>query len=494
MGKVDNFSEWYNDVIERADLIDKRYPIKGMDVWRPYGWSVMRAIDGFTREEMARTGHQEVMFPVFIPKTEFMKEADQIKGFGGEVYWVTKGGNNDLDVPLVVRPTSETAMYPMFSLWVRSHKDLPLKIYQIVQVFRYETKQTRSFMRVRQIHFFEAHTAHVDYEDAERQIHEDIDVWFRIAEKLAIPTLLHRRPDWDKFPGAHYTVGADAVLPELRTLQIATFHHYKDNFARAYDITYEGEDEVRRHAHQTTYGMSERLLGAIVSVHGDDKGLMLPPDVAPHQAVIVPILFKGKEAPVLEACEAQATALRHAGFRVHVDRRDETAGFKYNDWEMRGVPVRIEIGPRDVEKGTCVLVRRDQIDAKGPDGKALKAIAPLAELPARLGDALAAYKSGLLARATALLESSIHSGKSLDEIKAGTGVFRVGWCGEESCGIAIQDKTEKAVLGVPIDVAFGEAFADEGRHAGGLPGKGFKGHCAACGKETTVPVDVAKPY
>jgi prolyl-tRNA synthetase len=485
MGKMDNFSEWYNDIIEKADLIDKRYPIKGMDVWRPYGLAVMRAIDRFTHTEMARTNHQEVQFPLLIPQTEFNKEADQIKGFGGEVYWVTKGGNNDLDIPLVVRPTSETAMYPMFSLWVRSHKDLPLKVYQIVSVFRYETKQTRSFIRVREIHFFEAHTAHADYEDAERQIHQDIEIWATLAEKLCLPYLLSRRPDWDKFPGAHYTVAADALLPEKKTLQVATFHHYRDNFAHAYDIKYEGANGQHTYAHQTTYGMSERLLGAIISVHGDDKGLMLPPAVAPYQAVIVPILFKGKEGGVVEGANALADRLRRAGWRVHVDARDETAGFKFNDWEMRGVPVRIELGPRDLEKQQCVLVRRDTGD---------KRVVALGEAEKGLGEALELYASGLVQRAWDHITASVKDVASIAEAKTHTGLARAGWCGAEACGLEMQNKTEKTLLGMPLDVAFGDAFKADTAGKLVLPAKGFKGKCLACGNETSTPVMIAKTY
>ena len=482
--KTENFSEWYNDIIEKADLIDKRYPIKGMDVWRPYGLSVMRAIDDIIRVGMRRTSHQEVEFPLLIPQGEFNKEADQIKGFGGEVYWVTKGGDNDLEIPLVVRPTSETAMYPMFSLWVRSHKDLPLKIFQIVSVFRYETKQTRSFLRVRQIHFFEAHTAHVDYDDAERQILEDLDLTAALCAKLCLPYALHKRPDWDKFPGAHYTVAADAMLPELKTLQVATHHHYKDNFAHAYDIKYEAPQGGHVHAHQTTYGISERILGAVVAVHGDDKGLMLPPGLAPIQAAIVPILFKGKEAGVIAGAKELAAKLERAGFRVHVDARDETAGFKFNDWEMRGVPVRIELGPRDLEKQQCVLVRRDNGD---------KRVVDLAAADKALGEALDLYANGLLQRAKETLMANVKDVKSPEEAKGSGGIARMGWCGSDACGQKIQDVTEKSVLGVPVDVAFAgvAGFASPDL---ALPGKGYSGACAVCGKPTTTPVHVAKTY
>ncbi len=294
MRKDEEFSEWYNSVIERAELSDKRYPIKGMNVWRPYGWAIMKLIDQAMREEFDSTGHGEVNFPVLIPETEFQKEADHVKGFEGDVFWVTRGGLNELDVKLVLRPTSETAMYPMFRLWIRSHADLPLKVYQIVPVFRYETKMTRTFMRVREIHFFEAHTAHATYEDAEQQIQEDLQINERIMRLLCLP--YPRRPDWDKFPGAYYSLGTDTLLPSGRAAQVATFHQYRDNFAKVYDVTYETEKGEHRYVYQTTDGMSERLLGATISIHGDEKGLVLPPAAAPVQAVVVPILEKGRHA------------------------------------------------------------------------------------------------------------------------------------------------------------------------------------------------------
>ena len=294
---AENYNEWYLDIVEKAGLSDKRYPIKGMNVWTPYGWKIMRNIDTYIREEFDKD-HDEVSFPLLIPETEFKKEKDHIKGFDSEVYWVTHAGLDELDVRLVVRPTSETAMYPMFSLWVRSHQDLPLRIYQIVNTFRYETKQTRPFIRVREIHFFESHTCHDTEEDAQDQIEADIEILKSFMKKLCLPYYLLRRTDWDKFPGAHYTVGIDTVVPNLRTLQLGSIHHYRTNFSVPYDITYEDENGEHKHVHQTTFGMSERLLGAVISVHGDEKGLCLPPAIAPFQMVIIPILGKNNTVDV----------------------------------------------------------------------------------------------------------------------------------------------------------------------------------------------------
>jgi prolyl-tRNA synthetase len=480
--KAADFSAWYNELVEKAQLIDKRYPVKGMDVWRPYGLAVMNLIDGLIRGEMTRTHHDEVRFPTVVPETEFQKEADQIKGFGANVYWVTKGGDNELDVKLLLRPTSETAMYPMFSLWVRSHADLPLKLYQIVSVFRYETKQTRSFIRVREIHFFEAHTAHDSWDDAERQVMEDLEIWQRLAEHFCIPYTLTRRPDWDKFPGARYSVGADAMMPELKTLQVATMHQYGENFAKPYNIQYEAADGSRHYAHQTTYGMSERLLGAIVGIHGDDQGLVLPPAIAPIQAVIVPILFKGKEGPVVEACKAAIRDLEAAGIRTHFDDRDVTAGSKYYDWELKGVPLRVEIGPRDVEGKKAILVARDL------GHKAGKSVVDATQLAKEVQAALHGVQARLREKAQHIIATHQKPVNTIAEAKANDGISVLGWCGEEACGLKIETGTEKAVLGVPVKVvrSEGKAHIQEEEH----PGQ----HCGGCSKATSTVVRIARTY
>ena len=378
--KVDNFNEWYPFIVEASDLVDKRYPIKGMDVWRPYGWKTMKLIDRLTHQEMERTEHEEVNFPLLIPENLLDKEnslvaklkrareegvdPDELRdeeeegGFKKEVYWVKHAGENELDVPMFLRPTSETAMYTMFPLWIRSHKDLPMKIYQMVNTFRYETKQTRSFIRVREIHFFEAHTAHADEECATRQIAEDLEIVDNLMHKLCLPIIKAKRPIWDTFPGAWYTIGIDAIMPNGRTLQVASCHHYRDQWAKAFDIKYENKEAKQEYCHQTTYGMSERLLGAIVGMHGDENGLILPPDIAPFQVVICPMIRKNSEVDTVREANKIAAILRNSGLRVKVDSRDIHAGQKYYDWEIKGVPLRLDIGPRDVAQGTAFAALR----------------------------------------------------------------------------------------------------------------------------------------
>ncbi len=461
----ENFSEWYNEVIEKAGLVDKRYPVKGMHVWLPYGWQLMRNIDEFFRKIFTEHKHKEVYFPLLIPETEFKKEAEHIAGFENEVYWVTHGGLDPLDVKLVVRPTSETAMYPMFSLWIRSHADLPLRIFQIVNVFRYETKQTRTFIRVREVHFFESHTAHATAEESEEQIRDNIEIWESIAKKLALPYLLVRKTDWDKFPGAAYSIGAETIMPSGRTLQIATIHQYFQNFSKPYDIKYLKEDGTHDYVHQTTFGMSERLVGAIVGIHGDDRGIVIPPEIAPIQIVIVPIVTKNKESVLEEARKIEKELLKY--FRVHLDDRDNyTPGYKFYYWELKGVPIRLEIGPKDIEKNQVILARRDTFE---------KIAVSRDEYIEGISSLLKDIQENLMERAEKEMGSKIKEAENIEDIKSHNGISMVHWCGSEECGHKIEDLTEKKIIGTPLD-----------EHS---PGK-----CIICGKETEIIAYVAKPY
>jgi len=340
----------------------------------------MKLIDSLTHAEMERTEHEEVNFPLLIPENLLEKEnalvarlkrareegvdpddlrdEDEEGGFKKEVYWVKHAGDNELDIPMFLRPTSETAMYTMFPLWIRSHKDLPLKVYQMVNTFRYETKQTRSFIRVREIHFFEAHTAHADEDGATRQIEQDLEIVNNVMHDLCLPIIKAKRPVWDTFPGAWYTIGIDAIMPNGRTLQVASCHHYRDQWAKAFDLSYENLDAKQQFCHQTTYGMSERLLGAVVGMHGDENGLIMPPAVAPFQVVICPMIRKNSDVDTVSVAQEMAVTLRKHGLRVKVDTRDIHAGQKYYDWEIKGVPLRLDVGPRDIAQGTAFAARR----------------------------------------------------------------------------------------------------------------------------------------
>ena len=472
--KSEDISEWYVQVIEAAELVDRRYPIKGAHVWLPYGWKIVRNLDEIIRREIEATGHEEVQFPTLVPEGYFKREAEHIRGFEGQVFWITHAGYNRLEERYLLRPTSESAMYPLFSLWIRTHRDLPLRIYQIVNVFRYETKQTRAFIRMREFHFFEAHTAHATYEDAEEQIKSHLKVVERvIRDSLRLYYLVDIRPEWDKFAGAYYSIGVDAIMPDGRVLQIATVHQYKDNFSRAYNITYKDEKGEEHYVHQTTFGMSERLIGAIVMAHGDDHGLIIPPAVAPIQAVIVPITFKGQEEEVLKESKKALEDLIAAGIRAHLDdRMDETPGSKFYYWELKGVPVRVEIGPRDVENKQVVLVLRTNRERR---------TVPRDHLIEEVKKALKDVEDQLLKRHEDESKRLMFDVDSIEEARKileekGRAVIITGWCGSEECAEEMMQALDLKILG--------RDYYGRRKHE----------RCPVCGKESLGDIYLAKTY
>jgi prolyl-tRNA synthetase len=367
-------------------------------------------------------------------------------------------------------------MYSMFSLWIRSHADLPFKIYQIVNVYRYETKHTRPLIRVREIsRFFESHTAHDSFEDAERQIKEDLEIFDRLARFLALPYIVSKRPDWDKFPGAYYSLGAEVMMPDGRTLQIGTMHNYRQNFAKAYNIQYETESGDHEYVHQTTFGMSERLLAAVIAIHGDDRGMVLPPTVAPIQVVIVPIPKKDAEADVFAYAREIAEELRTGGLRVHVDERDIRPGRKFYDWELKGVPLRVEVGPRDVAGRKAVIARRDTLEKVTVERDAIVD---------EVRKTLDAIHENLYVRAREFLESHIKRVETIDEAKAvfegRRGIVEIAWCGEESCGLEMEEILDAKMLGTPYPEE--KAKAPEGKK------------CPVCGREAKFVARFARTY
>ncbi|MDW7732002.1 MAG: proline--tRNA ligase [Methanolobus sp.] len=436
-----SFSEWYNDILQKGEIMDVRYPVKGLYVWYPFGFNLRRNVYDIIRKLLDKD-HQETMFPLLIPENEFMKEAEHIKGFEDEVYWVTHGGMSPLDVKLALRPTSETAIYPMYKLWVRSHADLPLKLYQIVNTFRYETKHTRPLIRLREITSFkEAHTVHATWDDAAAQVDEAIRLYTEFYRRLAIPVLPSKRPDWDKFPGADYTIATDALMPDGKTLQVGTAHHLGDNFARTFDIQYEDAAGEQVYVHQTCYGISERCVAALISIHGDDKGLVMPPEVAPVQVVIIPIIFKESE-DVLRACENVMETLEAAGIRVKLDASDNRPGAKYYKWEMKGVPVRLEIGPRDLKNNAAMMVRRDTGE---------KQQASLDTIKDEVLSLFATIQDSLYEKAKQDVDRRILECMSLDEIKENLtkGIAKVFWCGDKECGLKLEEDVGAGILGIP---------------------------------------------
>ena len=455
-----DFSAWYNDLLWRAEIMDVRYPVKGLYVWYPYGFAIRKYVYQNLRDLLDRD-HQETLFPLLIPEQEFMKEAEHIKGFENEVYWVTHGGTTPLEVKLALRPTSETAIYPMYALWVRSHADLPIKYYQIVNTFRYETKQTRPLIRLREITSFkEAHTVHATWEEAEQQVEAAILLYREFYDGLCIPTLISKRPDWDKFPGADYTIAVDAIMPNGKTLQIGTVHHLGDHFSRTFNITYEDKNGEQKLAYQTCYGISERSIAALISIHGDDKGLILPPAVATFQAVIVPITIGKRREDVMIAAQKLKTDLTAAGFRVKLDTRDLRPGAKYYWWELRGVPLRLEIGPRDLDAGKVMAVKRT--------GE--KISIELAMVTEGIKHVLGEITEALRERAEEHTQSHLCNSKSMDTLIATINddkVAVVSWCQDRGCGDSIEEKTNASILGTDVRSVY-------------IPAN--EGTCIACGK------------
>ena len=439
--KRHDFMDWYLAVVEAAQLTDKRYPVKGMNVWTPYGLQARRLLDAIMIREIEATGSRAIEFPTLIPETEFQKEAEHIQGFHGEVFWVTQGGESPLDVRLLLRPTSETAMYPLFAIWVRSHRDLPLNVYQIVNTFRYETKTTRPFLRVREIHFFEEHTCQTDEEKATERVRSNLEAFARMARALQLPYAAIRRPDWDKFAGAHYSIALDIPVGEARTLQIGSIHHYRENFARAYGIQYETPTGSIQYVHQTTFGLSERLLGAVVAVHGDERGVIFPRALAPYEVVIVPIPGKGGGPDPSKLADEVAGRLLRTGFRVEVDRSEERPGAKYYRWELAGVPLRLELGRREAERQEVAFT--DRLGTKGGF--------PLARLEEEVKHALEAFDQALYQRALAAFRTAFTVARELKELAGSTTVRVVSWCGREECGHTIEKEIDGSVLGTPED-------------------------------------------
>ena len=441
--KKADFSEWYNELLWRAEIMDVRYPVKGLYVWFPYGFAIRKYVYQHLRELLDR-GHNETLFPLLIPEQEFMKEAEHIKGFENEVYWVTQGGTTPLDVKLALRPTSETAIYPMFALWVRSHADLPIKIYQIVNTFRYETKQTRPLIRLREItSFMESHTVHATWDEAETQVESEIELTREFYRNLCIPIIISKRPDWDKFPGADYTIAIDSIMPNGKTLQIGTVHHLGNHFSRTFDIRYEDKNGEQKEAYQTCYGISERCIAALISVHGDDKGLVLPPAVATFQVVIVPITIGKRHDDVLAAAEKLKMDLERAGLRVTLDTRDMRPGAKYYWWELRGVPLRLELGPRDLDAGKAMAVKRT--------GE--KTTISLADTVSEVNRVLDEITGEIRIKSEEHTRSHLCTVQSMDALDAALNEGRVAvvhWCRGRDCGDAIEEKANSSLLGTEV--------------------------------------------
>ena len=453
---MENFDEWFHDILENANITDSRYPIKGMAVWMPYGFQIRKHTMNIIKNLLDKD-HDEVLFPMLVPESELAKEGIHVKGFEDEVYWVTKGGSRDLNEHLALRPTSETAIYPMYSLWIRTHIDLPIKLYQIVNTFRYETKHTRPLIRVREITTFkEAHTAHATKEESDEQIQDFIAIYKEFFDDLQIPYLISKRPEWDKFPGADYTMAFDVIMPNGKTLQIGTIHNLGQTFAKTFDITFEDKDGEHKYVYQTCAGVSDRVIASVIGIHGDEKGLRLPPKVSPNQVTIIPILFKKGKEEVLAKCSEIKEQLEAKGLRVQLDDRDIRPGKKFNDWELKGTPVKLELGPRDLENNITIAMRRDE-------GEKIE-LALDDSLADNVIDLLDKSGENLSKDAWKFQEEHVKFTEDIDEIselvEAGH-VVKFRWCGDEAIGKDIEEKTGYDILGIQEEIAEGKCIASD---------------------------------
>ncbi|MDZ7687786.1 MAG: proline--tRNA ligase [Halobacteriales archaeon] len=452
----ENFSDWYNELLFQAEIMDVRYPAKGVYVWFPFGYDLRNHVYDRLKSLHDETGHDEVSFPVLIPEGILAKEGEHIAGFEDEVFWVTHGGRKELDERMALRPTSETPMYTMFDLWIRSHTDLPLKIYQVANIWRSETEHTRPLIRLREITGFkEAHTAHSSYDEAEEQVETALSLYEEFYDFLGVPHVVTERPEWDKFPGAEYTYAVDTLMPDGKALQIGTAHNLGQNFAEAFDVEFETPDGDHEYAYQTSYGVSERCIAAVMGVHGDDNGLVLPSEVAPTQVAVVPIPFgdEDENAEIMETCEKIVEDLEDAGVRAELDDSDESPGAKYYKWELKGTPLRAEVGPRDLESGSAKLVNRLGEEAEADFDTVAEGVS----------EELDSLSDEIRERAADDLDERIVECATYDEARdvAGDGFALVGWNGEEDAGKRIEDEVGVDMLGEPRGYSVEDTDIDE---------------------------------
>ncbi len=467
----ENFSEWYNQLIQKAELADYA-PVRGCMVVRPYGWALWENIQKALDERFKKTGHVNAAFPMFIPMSFLEKEKEHVEGFSPELAIVTIGGGQTLEEPLVVRPTSETIIGHMYSKWVQSYRDLPILINQWANVVRWEMR-TRMFLRTLEFYWQEGHTAHETAQEAEEETLKILDLYTDFAvNEAAVPVIPGIKSESEKFAGASRSYTIEAMMRDTKALQSGTSHNLGQNFAKAFDIDYLDRNNELQYAWTTSWGISTRFVGAIIMSHGDDQGLILPPRLAPIQIVIVPI-YKNEDAkqqvmPVVRQLEAQLSQ-----FRIKVDDRENvTPGYKFNDWELRGVPLRIEIGPRDVENNTLVVAQRDI------PGKAGKLFLSMENIADQLATILDQFHNRLLQSATDFRDSHIHSTNDYQEFKEiiQNGWAYAYWCGDAACEAAIKEETKATTRCRPLD----QEKSD--------------GTCIYCGKPAEYRTYFAKAY
>ncbi len=468
-----DLSEWYQAVCYKGELVSLA-PVRGCIVLRPYGFALWERLQAELDGRFKATGHENAYFPLLIPESLFTREAEHVEGFAPEVAWVTHGGTELLAERLAIRPTSEVIVGTMYAEWIQSYRDLPVLINQWVNVMRWE-KRTRPFIRTLEFLWQEGHTAHATEDEAAAEVQQMLDIYREVAEDIAaVPVYAGEKSASERFAGAMHTFSIEALMPDGRALQAGTSHELGQNFAKAYDIKFAAEDQTVKHAWTTSWGMSWRMLGALIMVHGDDRGLRIPPKMAPIEAVIVPIV-RGDSAVVGNAARDLRGILATAGVRVKLDERDLRPGNKFADWEMRGVPLRIELGAKDLEAGVATLVRRDK--TKGEDGA--KITVPLGDVAAHIPALLDDIQTNLLAQARAYLSEHTFVTQERSEFlrlcSERAGMIDIAWCGRAACEEAVKAQTSATTRNTrPLDD--GETV------------------CVACGEPATVRAYFAQSY
>ncbi|QBD81687.1 proline--tRNA ligase [Ktedonosporobacter rubrisoli] len=468
----DNFSKWYNQIVRKAELADYA-PVRGCMIIRPYGYAIWENLQSHLDARFKETGVVNAYFPLLIPRSFLEKEAEHVEGFAPELAWVTRGGGEELEEPLAIRPTSETIIGHSYARWVQSYRDLPLLINQWNNVMRWE-KRTTLFLRTAEFLWQEGHTAHRTMEEAEERTRMMLEVYRAFVEEdAAMPVIAGRKTENEKFAGAVRTYSIEALMGDGKALQAGTSHNLGQNFAKGFDIQFLDADGQRKYCSTTSWGMSTRMIGGIIMVHGDSSGLILPPRLAPYQTVVVPIWRKEADKSTVLAQVERIEKLLKRKVRLKVDLSENTPGWKFNEWEMRGVPVRMEIGPRDVQNNSVVLVRRDN---------RAKEVVPVDALETRLPELLEEVQKALFQRALEFREKNTHYTDSYEEFKRiiaeERGFVRVKWAEDSAAEQAIKEETKATIRVIPFD-----------QPAGGVQGK-----CIYTGKPATCEAIFARSY
>ncbi len=472
-----NPSEWFTEIIQKAELADIRYGVKGAIVFQPWSVEAMEKMYDYLEADLKKRGHKNYWYPALIPESYFQKEAEHINGFMPEVFWVESGGEEKLEERLALRPTSETAFYTMFALWLRSYKDLPFRTYQRANIYRCETKATRPFLRSREFYWIETHCAFATQEEAYQNVLDDMETTKRVVFGIfGVPTIVFERPAWDKFAGAGRTFGADAITPQGRVVQQPSTHLLNQHFPEVFGVKYTDKDEKEKVPYTTCYGPAvSRIMASVILTHGDNKGLKFPFEIAPRQIVIIPILAE-KEPKVLKKAKELAEKLEKEGYRVELDNSDKRPGEKFYFWEMKGVPLRIELGPKDLASKKVMIYRRDTEEKKAVAEK------DISKEVEKQGKELS---ENLKKKAMKSLEGKIADAKNIEEVRKimGAGIARANFCSVEkdgnACAEVVEKETGGKIRGTRIDNK--EKF---------ITGE----KCIICGKKAKHVVYIAKDY